>query len=161
MDKRIFAPLIVIVVLVGAYAYWQHPKDVDDCILKHMSGTTNKEAARLIYASCDEKYSSRSAVGRKSRNLNPWEVVGITGRAGLSVGNYFAGSLYNGNDKVTVSRVEVVVSTSIDKQPSTRTYVADVTIPPKTTKDFGFNIIVGDPRAEYTWHLASAQGYEE
>ena len=62
---------------------------------------------------------------------------------------------------MTVTHVEVVVTTSIDKQLSSRSYVADVTIPPKTKKDFGFDIIIGDPRAEYSWAVASARGYEE
>jgi hypothetical protein len=141
--------------------YWQQPKNFDDCILKHTSGTTNKEAAQLIYLSCRKKFPERPIVSRRSRDLNPSELSRVTGRAGLSFGNYYSGTLYNGNDKLTVTHVEVVVTTSIDKQPSSRSYIADVTIPPKTTTDFGFNIIVGDPRAEYNWQLASARGFEE
>jgi len=161
MERRILVPLIILAALVGGYVYWQQPKTFDDCILKHMAGTTNREAAQFIYLSCQEKYPERPTIERTSRALNPAELSKLTGRAGLSFGNYYAGSLYNGNDKMTVTHVEVVVTTSIDKQPSSRSYIADLTIPPKTTKDFGFNIIIGDPRAEYNWQVASARGYEE
>jgi len=161
VENRIVASFIVVAVLAGGYVYWQQPKDFDDCILKHMSGTTNERAARFIYHSSLEKYPERSTGDRKSRELNSTELSRITGRAGLAFGNYYSGSLYNGNDKVTVTHVEVVVTTLIDKKPSSRGYIAEVTIPPKTTKDFGFNIIVGDSGADYSWRGASARGYEE
>jgi len=93
-----------------------------------------------------------------SHNLSQDEIGQISGRAGLQYGNRYSGNLYNGNSNVTLEQVTIDISTSFNGIKQTRTYSVDVNIPPRTTKDFGIAIVVGDSGAEYQWSIISARG---
>lgn len=93
-----------------------------------------------------------------SHNLSQDEIGQISGRAGLQYGNRYSGNLYNGNSNVTLEQVTIDISTSFNGIKQTRTYSVDVNIPPRTTKDFGIDIVVGDYGAEYQWSINSARG---
>jgi len=114
----------------------------------------NKEAAVLIAQSCQEKYPA--SLGE--RTLSFEELSKLDGRAGLSFGNYYSASLYNGNKSLTVTHVEISVTTKISGQESTKIYLSQVHIKPMTSVDFGFNIIVGDAGSGYEWAITSAKG---
>jgi uncharacterized RDD family membrane protein YckC len=93
-----------------------------------------------------------------SHNLSQDEIAQISGRAGLQYGNRYSGNLYNGNSHVTLEQVTIDISTSFNGIKQTRTYSVDVNIPPRTTKDFGIDIVTGDYGAEYQWSINSAKG---
>ena len=42
--------------MVLTYANIQEPKNFDDCILKHVGKTENREAAMAVYQSCRNKF---------------------------------------------------------------------------------------------------------
>lgn len=153
--------LVVVALFAGGYVYWQQARTFDDCILEHMSGTTNSDAANFIYESCQEKFPERPKAQRTLRSLSQAELSRITGRAGVKHGSRFSGSLYNGNDKVTVMEVEVAVTTATGKASSSRSYLTKVIISPKTATDFGFDVIAGEAKSDYEWQMVSARGFEE
>jgi hypothetical protein len=83
----------------------------------------------------------------------------LNGRAGLEYGDRFGGTIYNGNADVTVTQLRIKVTTKIDRQDVSRIYVDDVIIPPHSAKAFGFDIVVGDKGAEYSWDTDGARGH--
>lgn len=124
-----------------------------------------------------EKLTGRAEVLFKySPRLRPTSVMGGNEGKPAQPSEYrlsddqYTGSLYNGNDKLTVGSVEFAV-TITDRSPgskvppwergaSTRSYVVPMTISPKSVKNFRFNIIAGDPSARYSWQVVSAKGYK-
>ena len=135
------------------------PRTYDDCILKNLRGVTNNSVAAQIKISCREKFPEKVVPQAKSRELAPWELAAITGRAGVSYGNRYGGTLYNGNKEITVTQVQIRVGTKEGGREAIRVYIADITIPPLTAKDFSFDIIVGDYRSEYSWGISGARGF--
>ncbi|NLY15344.1 MAG: hypothetical protein GXZ05_03045 [Gammaproteobacteria bacterium] len=136
------------------------PKDYDDCILKNMRGVDSDLGAAQIRSSCRKKFPKESEYRNKERDLDYREIAAVTGRAGLSYGNRYSGSLYNGNKDITVTSVNVRVSSKVGENEISREYQVKVNIPPQTTSDFGFDIIVGDKGAEYSWGLVGGKGYK-
>lgn len=135
------------------------PQNYDNCILENMRGVTSDLAAVSIRNSCREKFPAGSETQAKSKDLSPSEAASITGRAGLSFSNRFSGSAYNGNKDITITQLSVNVDTKIGGNAVSRVYVAEVTIPPLSARDFGFDIVVGDRDAEYSWSIQGAKGY--
>lgn len=135
------------------------PRTYEDCILKNFRGVTSNAVAAQIQESCREKFPEKLVSPAKARDLQPSEIAAVTGRAGLSYGNRYGGSLYNGNKEITVTEVQLLVGTKEGGKDVARTYIANITIPPLTAKDFSFDIIVGDKTTEYSWSLNSARGY--
>ena len=131
----------------------------DDCILKNMRGVTSDAAAAQIRRSCREKFSENVEQKAKSHELKPWEVAAITGRAGLGYGTRYSGNLYNGNKDITVTQVQVQVTTKEGGKEVSRVYTADITLPPQTAKDFGFDIVVGDQGSDHSWTITNARGF--
>ena len=192
------------------YVYWKQPHDYDDCILKTMTGVTSREAARAIETSCRAKFppiaaqassvrewedvpaasiassdpslAPASKTAPDTRALAPQELAKLTGRAGKRLNSdLFSGSLYNGNDNLRISEIEIEVTTTkqtaedcppdwardpkrkpipLDCIPDSRSYVIQKTIPPKTVGNFYFNFIAGDAGASYSWQVVSAKGYK-
>lgn len=135
------------------------PKTYDDCILKHLSGAASNAIATQIQDSCREKFPEKVTPQISTRPLQPAELAAVTGRAGVSYGNRYGGTLYNGNNALTVAQVEIQVGTKEGGKDFTRAYTTHVTIPPLTAKDFSFDIIVGDKGTEYSWALSGARGF--
>lgn len=159
LNFRIAASSLVILFSTTASAGWFGPSNYDECILESMKGVTSDVAARLVARSCREKFPDKPIAQKKSRNLSANEIGQVTGRAGHSYGTYFGGNLYNGNTSVTVTQVSVVVTTKVGGKEVSRTYVTDVNIAPQNTANFGFDIVVGDQGADYSWGLVEARGY--
>ena len=82
--------------------------------------------------------------------------MNLTGRAGLSYGNTFSGSIYNGNRDVTITEVEIAVTAS---KGDSKVYITKVLVLPLSTSNFSFDIVVGDKGSEYSWNIVSAKGY--
>lgn len=150
--------------LVGALLLGctSEPQNYDDCILKHVKSGMDRSAVLVVMQSCREKFPAGSSTDNSAasaeRDLTPVELVGLTGRAGLSYGNYYSGSIYNGNTGIEVTELEITVTTTIDGEEVTRAYRDRVSIPPQSTADFGFDIIVGDVDASYGWSISGAKG---
>lgn len=77
----------------------------------------------------------------------------------MHFGNRFGGTIYNGNKDVTVTEVSVMVTATHEKKSEDREYAVDVVLPPLTTKDFGFDIVLGNQGTEYSWRIVGAKGY--
>ncbi|WP_126445461.1 hypothetical protein [Sulfuricystis multivorans] len=143
----------------ASFAGWFGPSNYDECILESMKGVTSDVAARMVARSCREKFPDKPKAQPRSRELNSSELDQITGRAGISFGDYFGGTLYNGNGGITISQITVVATTKEGKKDVSRTYVTDVSIPPQTTADFHFIIVKGDEGSDYSWGIVAGRGY--
>ncbi len=160
INFRVAAFSLVILLSTESSAGWFGPSNQAECILESMKGVTSDRAATLVARSCREKFPDKPKEQKKTRELSSSELGQVTGRAGIdSYITYFKGNLYNGNTSVTVTQVSVGVTTKIDEKEVSRTYVADVNIPPQTTANFSFSIIVGDKVADFSWGLVAARGY--
>jgi hypothetical protein len=137
------------------------PRSYDDCILENVKENMNKRAVNAVVKSCRKKFpKDEEGTGTKvsSRNLNSYELEKLTGRAGYSYG-FLDGSLYNGNEGIVVTEVEINVTTTSEDEEVTRSYsVDDLHIEPKSTSSFIFSIISGDQGADYSWYIVSAKG---
>jgi hypothetical protein len=112
---------------------------------------------------CEEKYAQKAAK-HNTFVLDPSQLAMITGRAGpMSVGSpHFLGSLYNGNESITLAEVVILVTSKQKKDDlsTSREYRVGVNVPPKSADDFSFTILVGNSGAEYSWNIVSAKGFK-
>jgi hypothetical protein len=138
------------------------PKNYDDCILKHVKAGMDQAAVLVVTRSCREKFPVDGSAGTSAapaeRTLSALELHQLTGRAGLSFGNRYSGNIYNGNTEVTVTELEVAITTTVSGEKVSRIYRNRVSIPPRSAADFGFDIIVGDKDASYSWSISGAKG---
>ena len=143
----------VIVALTGACS--TGPSSYDDCILQYVKAGMDSAAVAAVRRSCRAKFPEGQQASERSgqRLLSQTELGLLTGRAGLSYGSRYSGNLYNGNENLTVTQLEIVVITTLSKERVERTYRADVSIPPKVAVAFGFDILVGDQGADYQWSI--------
>ena len=130
------------------------PQTYEDCVLEAMEGgSKTDDAIRLIARACREKFP----VAANDDQLSPSQMANLTTRGG-PVGEVWSGSLYNGNEDVTVTEVEIHVTTIGGGEKTLRRYRADVHVPPLKTGTVFFPIIPGDEGAEYSWSIGSAKG---
>ncbi len=135
------------------------PQNYDDCILKNMHGVDSDVGAAQIRDSCRKKFPEGIEYRHKVRELEPIELLDLTGRGGLSYGNRYSGSMYNGNESVTVTSIKAKVTTRTGEVETAREYQVSTNIPPLTTADFGFDIIAGDKGSHYSWEIVGGRGY--
>lgn len=134
------------------------PSTYEDCLLQNLKGDKDKFAAQAIMMACEQKFEEKKPTV-KSNELKPWEVSSITGRGGIGFGNSFHVTLYNGNKNITVSEVTIEVKATIGAKQVETPYKLNVFIPPQTTSEKNFDIIVGDKGSEYSWSITGAKGY--
>ncbi len=152
------APLVVIctgaclLALLGC-----GPRNYHECVTQSLKGVDNDVAARVILASCAQRFASRS----RSAAL-PTEALQLLTGSGQVTDGMFRGSLYNGNREWTVTRVTFRLEpfSHLKKQfrgaVVARDYNADVSLPPLTSS--GFSFAVYDPLGRYSWEIVGAQG---
>jgi hypothetical protein len=134
------------------------PQSYDDCILENVSDGMNELAVQAVLRSCREKFPEAASSQSEKRPLTANELRNLSGRAGLEYGSQFGGKIYNGNDKIQVTRVKIRVGTVSEGREGSRIYQDDVDIGPNSTSEFSFEIIPGDKDAEYNWWIESARG---
>ena len=147
------------VVAVPSQAGILGPSTYDECITESMKGVTSDLAASVIINSCRKRFPSKSISRPSDRDLSPTELENMTGRAGLSYGNDYSGTLYNGNNKTTVTTVTIAVTTKIQGKRVTHQYSTSMFLPPLRAGSFRFMVVIGDPGADYSWSVVSARGY--
>lgn len=160
--NKLYVYITVSLALAALLSYFLFFKEssFQECVLNHVKNSP-KDSASLIYKMCEQKYAKKSK-NPTTFDLDALQLIQVTGRAGPSHlgSDRYVGSLYNGNEGLTI--VEVVVSVTAKSKKSEgvpREYKVNVNIPPKTAKDLSFTIIVGDLGSEYSWNLVSAKGY--
>lgn len=135
------------------------PTNFEECILDSMKGVTSDQAANAITYACRKKFQNQSEPKKSTRTLTADELKFVTGRGGPSYSSdYFSIDLYNGNSKVSVSKVTIFIRTKIGGKVVDNLYSNDVDIPPMTTKDLFFKFIRGDEKASYEWTVGEAFG---
>jgi hypothetical protein len=145
----------------------REPRDYDDCILRYVKAGMNEAVAAAVTRSCRQKFPTE--ISTTERDFTAAEVAALTGRASLSHGTLYAGTVYNGNANLTVTQLRIVVTMTTVKGvdfdtmktvggQTPRSYSVDVSVPPQTVRDFSFNIIGGDEGASYTWSIVGARG---
>lgn len=157
---KLYSVLFTVAILIFTTAC-NKPSNYDECILKYVKEDMNERAVNAVVSSCrntfpenEEKENPNVSV----RSLTSEELEKLTGRAGYEYGTY-DGSIYNGNDEITVTEVEIAVRTTSEGEQVTRTYRDnDVYIKPKSTGSFSFSIISGDQDADYSWSITAAKG---
>ena len=154
------ASFLTVLASLSFVACGQRSSGYDDCILQHVEKGMDQMAVRAIAGSCRAKFPAQSAgepVG--TRELSGAQRQLLTGRAGVSYGNRYSGTLYNGNEGLMVTRVELAITTTIGNRTEERTYRSDVTVAPKSAADFAFDIIIGDEGSKYNWRIERAWGH--
>jgi len=74
--------------------------------------------------------------------------------------SFYKGTIYNGNEDITVTGLTIKITTKVDTQEATSLlYIVKEKIPPRSAKEVSFEILPGDERANYTWHIEKAVGY--
>lgn len=163
MQRSIITAMILLVFIVAgvwSIKYFIGPNNYEDCILAYIKPSMTPVAVSRVTASCRAKFPNKEENGPGfftwTKDLSDDQIANITGRAGLSNGNRYSGNLYNGNVGMTLTQVTISVWTSA---VASKIYTIDVNIPPLTTKDFGVDIVAGDPGDTYRWRVLVARGY--
>jgi hypothetical protein len=159
-ERTRYFQVITVVILTVACNTAPAPTTYDDCILQHLKAGMDEAAVKAVQHSCFAKFPRvASQPENKERLLSLREMELLDGRAGLSTfGASWDGTFYNGNDDITVTRLEIGVRTTIGTKLTLRPYMTDVYIRPKTTGPFYFGIVQGDKDADYHWELLRAWG---
>jgi len=125
----------------------------------------DRAAVVAVMRSCREKFPEGTGTTASSqseaRRLSPDELARLDGRAGLSYGTHYSGTLHNGNVDITVSKVQIAVTTKVGGTSTSKLYTTVVHIPPQSAGTFAFEIVVGDQGASYSWSIASAEGFQK
>ena len=136
-------------------------QNYDSCILNNMKGVDSDLGSAQIIESCRAKFPEDHEYLKKIRNLSPAEVRLLDGRAGISFEDRYSGTLYNGNESVTVTSVRVQITLKNDKKKISRIYKVSVKIPPQTTSSFGFTIISDHKGSESIWEIVDGKGFNK
>ena len=135
----------------------REPRSYDDCILDHMKPGVDEAAAGLVMVSCRKKFP---LVTIPDRMLSTVELSNLTGKAGTSDdGMWFSGKIYNGNEHVAVTELQLTLKASTIQNADARDYKTSVFISPQQASDFSISIIPSGQGAKYTWSLKSANGH--
>ena len=128
----------------------------EDCVLERVTEGMEPYSVAVVEQACREKFPERTAQGT---DLLDFEVSALQGRAGpKTASGIFSGSLYNGNEAIAVTEVQVAVTTTTDGEKSTYLYRVTVDIPPQAASDFSFKLLPGEPEASYSWTILRAKG---
>lgn len=135
------------------------PRDFTNCILKGVAEASSDHAVSLVHSACREKFPEPLGDRGRAGDLAYEELSKITGFAGLSAGNRYAGNIYNGNSDITLTTVTIRLTGTLEDSLISREYAAEVDIPPLSIGSFGVNILSGESGVEYSWSISAARGF--
>ena len=85
-------------------------------------------------------------------------MAALTGRAELSYGKGYRGTIYNGNTAITITEITAELSTLVNGKASRTTRAIRVTIPPLSTGEVAFDVVVRTD-TQYAWGIIGAAGF--
>ena len=158
----ISAIVLYILLMFTAFTDGYCAESYEECILESMKCVRSDLAALEIMTSCRKMFPKKDDTSKKNRKLTNDEIAKLTGRAGYD-SSYYAGNcggtIYNGNVKVTITKILIPVTTVISGKESTYIYVEEVEVLPLNAAKFRVNILEGDKGAKYTWNIVGAIGH--
>src|SRR3990172_5958110 len=101
----------------------------EDCVLNGLRGVTVSNVGAVITSACRSKFPESGSAASARRTLDWAHLAKLTGRAGLQYDRY-QGNIYNGNDDVTVTDVDISVVVSRGRDTTSRVYRSTLDIPP-------------------------------
>lgn len=144
---------VILFAVVTILACQKEPATYEDCILQSVKPSMSKEAAGMVAHACDLKFEPVPTP------LNEYQVSLLTGRGERSyVESMMSVSLYNSLDDITITEVDINVTTTVRGERTTKTYRNEVTISPKSTKSLTFRIVPGDRVAIDSWSISGGKG---
>lgn len=154
---RVDSLAIAVVLASATVACQRGPATLEDCLLQKIKTDMSKDAVGLVTQACVMKFQKSDS---RSTPLTPSQLAALDGRAGLDFSSRYSGTLYNANDDITVTEVDLDVTTTIGGTEVTKTYRTTLSISPRSTGTFGFDVIRGDDGAKYSWTISAAKGYK-
>jgi hypothetical protein len=97
------------------------------------------------------------------RDLTAEEIEKVTGLVGIRNDGALCGDLYNGNDALSVTSVELRVVTFAGSDSTARRYVyaqPDSALAPLATRQFCMRFLLREGE-DFTWGIAAAHGREQ
>lgn len=154
--------LLAVALLSALTGACSEPTSYNDCILKYVKERMDRAAVAVVMRSCREKFPEGGTAPKPEpsieRPLTAQELDRLDGRAGRSFGNFYSGTLYNGNSDVTITELEITLTTKIGSTETSRPYRTQVSIPPRSAGTFRFSILAGDEGASYRWSISGGKG---
>jgi len=144
---------------VGAFIMSRTEHTYDECILERLPSTNNTTAAAAIVSACRSKFPDPGPHNGFPSSLHTAQLAKITGRAGVLSGTSYGGNLYNGNNDIVVTDLDVAVSAIHNRDTTTHLYRIELHLPPLAVRDFRFDIVRGEPGANYHWAIVAARGF--
>lgn len=145
--------VVILFASVTILACHREPTTFEDCVLQKVVPSMSKEAADLVNRACELKFKPISTP------LDVLDLAMITGRGGHDIGRFFDVTLYNSLNDITVTEIDITVTTTIDGEKAIKTYRSFVTITPRRAESFTFLIIQGDRGAGYSWSISGGKGF--
>jgi hypothetical protein len=148
-------------------------KTYEDCLLEHSKDLQSKSALTAITYACSEKYSKKekfdvaTAKCVNRRELSSEELGALDGRGEIT-GNYFFGTIYNGNSALTVQEVTIGINYDTPKTSSGinnpfdkfsyRPFNLEVSILPNTAADISMKVLPKlNEYEKLNWNIISAK----
>lgn len=144
---------VILFAIVTILACQKEPATAEDCILQSVKPSMSKEAAGMVAHACELKFKPISSP------LDAFELAMITGRGRHDIGRFFDVTIYNSLNDITVTEIDINLTTTINGEKTVKTYRSFVTITPRRTESFTFQIIQGDRGAGYSWSISGGKGF--
>jgi hypothetical protein len=172
MYKNFGSTLCLILVLASLTGCGK--KTYEECVLEHAKELISKEAVRAIEDACFEKYyeptkfDPSTAKCLELRELSHLELQLLDGRGDINNG-YFHGTIYNGNNSVTIEELTIGIKYNAHKEPtpeivnpfekySYKQFNTEVKISPNTASDFSVKVLPKSSQYEkIIWNISSAK----
>ena len=131
-----------------------------DCILQHVESGMDANAVSMIRSACRSKFplDADEPVDAAAEALDAGALSRVTFRRTGGSSSSLFGVLYNGNSDVTLTEVDIAISTMFDGAEESHTYRARQAVPPYGTTTVQLSILPGDRAAAERASIAAARG---
>ena len=149
--------LLVAILVFGCEKKTAPPKNFEQCILANLKSSASDSAAKLIRDACRKEHPVESLPSAK---LDKEQLILIKGSGGLSrsVNNYFVVRLYNGNADIALHEIDIAILTSGEDGQSTKIYRKSALVPPLSSSDLSFDIVLIGDEKYLGWRIEAASG---